>query len=202
MKGYYQGMDTTTFRAVGRGPRLALSGVALLFSVVVGCAVNEGNGAQQPRSPGAGEQAGAAGSQARTPQGVLTGGAALGDWTTDAPGVRRRITTADLPQPFDTKSVDNDARLVPRPEGAWPKAPAGFKAEEFATGLTGPRLVRVAPNGDIFIAESRAHQIRVLRAGAGKGKAESMEVFAAAATGRATWSSRKTARGCSSRSAR
>ncbi len=175
MKGYYQVMNRTSYLSGGRGPRLALSGVALLFVIVVGCAVNDDTGAQQQTR--AVEQSGAASSQAR-PQGVLTGKAALGDWTTDAPGVRRRITTADLPRPFDTKSVDNGPRLVPRPEGAWPKAPAGFKVEEFATGLIGPRLVRVAPNGDIFVAESRAHQIRVLRAGDGKGKAESMEVFA------------------------
>src|SRR5215207_3168307 len=144
-------MSRTTLLSAGSGPRLALSGVALLFFVVVGCAGNEGTDARQQQQPranaGAVEQAGAAGSQAK-PQGVLTGKSALGDWTTDAPGVRRRVTTADLPQPFDTKSVDNDARLVPRPEGAWPKAPAGFKVEEFAAGLTGPRLVRVAPNGD------------------------------------------------------
>src|SRR3712207_6245368 len=36
---------------------------------------------------------------------VLTGARALGDWTTDAPGVRRRLTVADLPQPYDTPSV-------------------------------------------------------------------------------------------------
>ena len=33
---------------------------------------------------------------------VLTGEGALGDWTTDAPGVRRRITVADLPRPYAT----------------------------------------------------------------------------------------------------
>jgi glucose/arabinose dehydrogenase len=106
----------------------------------------------------------------------------MGDWTTDAPGVRRRITSADLPAPFATKSVDNGPKLVTRPEGAWPKAPTGFKVEEFAAGLQNPRLIRTAPNGDIFIAESRANQVRVLRAGAGAGKAESSEVFATGLT--------------------
>ncbi|MBV8337191.1 MAG: sorbosone dehydrogenase family protein, partial [Alphaproteobacteria bacterium] len=33
-----------------------------------------------------------------------------------------------------------------------------------ATGLEGPRLLRVSPGGDIFVAESRAGRIRVLRA--------------------------------------
>src|SRR5918992_1189026 len=92
--------------------------------------------------------------------------------------VRRRITVADLPKPYATESVDNGPRLVPRPADAWPKAPAGFKVEEFAAGLENPRLLRVAPNGDIFVAESRAGRVRVLRARDGAGKAEASEVFA------------------------
>ncbi len=109
---------------------------------------------------------------------TLTGKDALGDWTTDAPGVRRRITTADLPKPYATRSVDSGSRVVPRPEGAWPKAPAGFKVEEFANQLQNPRLIRTAPNGDLFVAESRPGRVRVLRAAAGAGKAEAVEVFA------------------------
>jgi glucose/arabinose dehydrogenase len=109
---------------------------------------------------------------------VLTGQGAFGDWTTDAPGVRRRITAADLPQPYATRSVDAGSRVAPRPEGAWPKAPAGFKVEEFAAGLQNPRLIRTAPNGDLFVAESQPGRVRVLRAAAGAGKAEAVEVFA------------------------
>jgi glucose/arabinose dehydrogenase len=109
---------------------------------------------------------------------VLTGQGAFGDWTTDAPGVRRRITTADLPKPYATQSVDNGPRQVPRPANSWPKVPAGFKVEEFLTGLRNPRLIRVAPNGDIFIAESYPGVIRVLRAADGAGKPELNEVFA------------------------
>ena len=60
---------------------------------------------------------------------TLKGKDALGDWTTDAPGVPRRITVNDLPKPYDTESVDNGPRMVGQPEGAWPKAPAGFKVE-------------------------------------------------------------------------
>ncbi|HEX8553018.1 MAG TPA: sorbosone dehydrogenase family protein [Abditibacteriaceae bacterium] len=109
---------------------------------------------------------------------ILTGEAARGDWTTDAPGVRRRITTADLPAPFDTPSANNGARVVPRPEGAWPQAPAGFVVSEFATGLRNPRVVTTAPNGDVFVAESGANRVRVLRDADGDGKAETSEVFA------------------------
>src|ERR1019366_2063073 len=65
--------------------------------------------------------------------GTLTGKAAMGDWSTDAPGSRRKITVADLPKPYATRSVDNGPNQVQRPEGAWPKVPKGFKVEEFIT---------------------------------------------------------------------
>ena len=58
---------------------------------------------------------------------VLTGKDALGDWTTDAPGVRRKITVDDLATPYDTPSANNFPRVVRRPEGAWPKAPKGSR---------------------------------------------------------------------------
>jgi glucose/arabinose dehydrogenase len=115
--------------------------------------------------------------QPATPGRVLAGQGAAGDWTTDAPGVRHRITPADLPQPYATRSVDAGSRVVKRPEGAWPQAPAGFKVEEYAAGLATPRLIRTAPNGDLFVAESYVGRVRVLRGAAGK--AETSEVFAA-----------------------
>src|SRR5262245_41455854 len=59
-------------------------------------------------------------------------GAKSGDWRSDAPGTRHRITAADLPKPYATDSVDNGPKLVPRPEGALPKVPAGFRCELFA----------------------------------------------------------------------
>jgi glucose/arabinose dehydrogenase len=74
--------------------------------------------------------------------------------------------------------VDNGPRIVPRPEGAWPKAPAGFRVEEFATQLSNPRVIVAAPNGDLFVAESGPGRVRVLRDGDGDGKAEFSEIFA------------------------
>ena len=109
---------------------------------------------------------------------TLTGKDALGDWTTDAPGVRRKITVDDLATPYDTPSANNFPRVVPRPEGAWPKAPEGFEVTEFATGLTEPRVIVRAPNGDLFLAESRANRVRVFRDADGDGKPEVNEVFA------------------------
>jgi len=103
---------------------------------------------------------------------------ALGDWTTDAPGVRRLITLDDLARPFETSSSNNHPRVVKRPEGAWPKVPEGFEVTEFATGLTEPRVIVRAPNGDAFLSESRAGRIRVLRDKDGDGKPEVNQVFA------------------------
>jgi glucose/arabinose dehydrogenase len=110
---------------------------------------------------------------------TLTGKDALGDWTTDAPGVRRKVTLDDLATPYDTPSANNHPKMVPRPEGAWPQAPVGFEVTEFATGLSQPRVVVRAPNGDLFLSESRANRIRVLRDADGDGKPEASEIFAA-----------------------
>jgi glucose/arabinose dehydrogenase len=124
------------------------------------------------------QQSGAAG-PAATGERVLTGRDALGDWTTDAPGVRRKLTLDDLPPPFETPSVDNGPRrMIRRPEGVWPRAPEGFTVTEFATGLNTPRKIIAAPNGDIFVAESFAGRVRVLRDADGDGKPERNDVFA------------------------
>lgn len=109
---------------------------------------------------------------------VLKGQGALGDWTTDAPGVRRLITVADLPAPYASRSVDNGPHEVSRPSNAWPRVPAGFRVEVFAADLKNPRCIRTAPNGDLFVAESSPGRIRVLRAPDGAGRAVTSEVFA------------------------
>jgi hypothetical protein len=85
------------------------------------------------------------------------------DFRYEAPGTTRKITPKDLPQPYATQSSNNGAELVARPDNAWPVAPSGFKVELFATGLNNPRLLRTAPNGDIFLAESDPGRIRVFR---------------------------------------
>jgi glucose/arabinose dehydrogenase len=50
--------------------------------------------------------------------------------------------------------------------------------ELFAEGLSEPRIIRVAPNGDIFVAETSAGRIRVLRAADGAEKVTTSEVYA------------------------
>ena len=108
-----------------------------------------------------------------------TGAAAYGDWRSDAPGVRRKLTAADMPAPGATRSVANPSRVVARPDGALPKAPEGFAVSLFASGLDEPRVVRVAPNGDVFVAESAAGRVTVLSAADGAAKAASAATFAA-----------------------
>ena len=107
---------------------------------------------------------------------LLVGKAAFGDWRADAPLVRRKIT--ELPPPYTTRSVSNPPRVVAKPASAAPRVPPGFQVELFASNLRDPRAVRVAPNGDIFIAESEPGRIRVLRAADGAAKPDSDEVFA------------------------
>ena len=107
------------------------------------------------------------------------GAAAYGDWRSDAPGVRRKLTAADLPAPGASRSVANPSRVVARPESALPKAPEGFVVSLFASGLNQPRVVRVAPNGDVFVAESAAGRVAALSAADGAAKAASAATFAA-----------------------
>jgi glucose/arabinose dehydrogenase len=132
-----------------------------------------------------------------------TGQAAFADWTQEKPGAMRKITVADLPQPAPEQSVQNQPRIVPRPKDAWPIAPAGFKVTLYAGGDNGPslspdqqhsqqkyihppshgtfrqpRLIRTAPNGDLFVADSSAGAIVVLRGITADGYAAQVEDFA------------------------
>ena len=102
----------------------------------------------------------------------------FGDWRADAPGVRHRITVADLPAPF-VKVGAAPAKVVDAPPGALPKVPAGFVVTRFASGLQTPRAMRTAPNGDIFVAEQEAGRIRVLRAAPGAAEPSQKEIFIA-----------------------
>lgn len=109
---------------------------------------------------------------------VLTGQTAFTDAAHESPGTRRHITVADLPAPAPEQSVDNGPSVVPRPANAWPKAPAGFKVELYATDLINPRELRTAPNGDIFLAESEGGQIKIFRGVTPDGKPQQVSVFA------------------------
>ena len=129
---------------------------------------------------------------------LLTGQAAFTDWNQQTPGVRHKITVADLPAPNEAEAVSNGPRLVPKPADALPTAPPGFKVTLYAGGdsaplqraqatehmarssgtFTQPRLIRTAPNGDLFVADSGAGAILVVRGIGPDGKAQTIEKFA------------------------
>ncbi len=85
----------------------------------------------------------------------------------------------DMPSPKETASAANFSRIVARPEGALPRVPTGFRVAEFAGDFQEPRIIVTAPNGDIFVAESRGNRIRILRDADGDGTPELNEVFVA-----------------------
>jgi len=101
-----------------------------------------------------------------------------GDWQNDRPGKIHQILLDDLPPPYATVSAGNSPRTVARPPGAALAVPPGFQVKLFTTDVSGPRLLRVAPNGDIFIAETRRGRIRVLRAADGADAPSGNTIFA------------------------
>jgi glucose/arabinose dehydrogenase len=109
---------------------------------------------------------------------LLSGQAAFGDWRTDSPRVRRLIRPQDLPPPANNAQTAKFAKVVPMPAGARPKVPPGFSVEMVASGLDSPRVIRVAPNGDLFVAESKSNTVRVLRIKPGRDKPAVNQVFA------------------------
>lgn len=100
------------------------------------------------------------------------------DYRSERPGVIHKIVPADLPEPNARESVDNGPTLVPRPKGVLPQAKPGFTVQLYADDLANPRLLRAAPNGDVFLAESTAGVIRILRGVGADGRAEVNQVFA------------------------
>ena len=100
------------------------------------------------------------------------------DFRFEKPGTIRKITVQDLPAPFATQSAGNGPTIVPRPADVWPQAPKGFKVQLYATGLDNPRLIRTAPNGDVFLAETGKGRIMVFRGTTADGKPETTSIFA------------------------
>jgi glucose/arabinose dehydrogenase len=100
------------------------------------------------------------------------------DWRHASPGTNHRVDVNQLAAPFATVSTRNNSAIVPRPTDAKLAVPAGFSVQLFAEGLNGPRLLRLAPNGDLFIAETRANRVRVLRPSADGSKPAADELFA------------------------
>lgn len=74
--------------------------------------------------------------------------------------------------------IDNDPIVVLPPPDFQPRVPAGFKVSVFAAEIQQPRWLAVAPNGDVFVADSSGGQVVVLGEGPGLGQPASRAVFA------------------------
>jgi glucose/arabinose dehydrogenase len=112
-----------------------------------------------------------------TPIAIPASSAKSANWRLDAPGVIHRIAIASLPAPFATTSSRNTSSVVARPPNAMLALPPGFHIEPFATGLTGPRKMLVAPNGDVLITEMRGGRVTVLHLTPDGRRAGSTDVY-------------------------
>jgi glucose/arabinose dehydrogenase len=83
-----------------------------------------------------------------------------------------------LPPPFQSKSAGNGPSSAKPPQGFLPTVPAGFRVNVFARDFKVPRFLAVAPSGDIFVADTGAGQVLVLRDRQHTGGAQQREVFA------------------------
>lgn len=83
-----------------------------------------------------------------------------------------------LARPFHTESARRSSKVIPQPENAKLTVPKGFKVNVFAEGgFTYPRWMALAPNGDVFVADSRANSVIVLRDTNNDGKADQRWVW-------------------------
>ncbi|MEO7326449.1 MAG: PQQ-dependent sugar dehydrogenase [Dokdonella sp.] len=95
---------------------------------------------------------------------LRSGVSAFGSWHDDAPGVRRQFRASDLPDPASARSTVSASPAQRADRGAHvPSVPPGFEVELVAKGLDGPRVLRVAPNGDVFLAETGGGRVLVFR---------------------------------------
>ncbi|HWG75785.1 MAG TPA: PQQ-dependent sugar dehydrogenase [Steroidobacteraceae bacterium] len=100
------------------------------------------------------------------------------DWKKDFPGRVHHIRVAELPAPYRTESYTNFPRLVSKPAAAQLRVPKGFHVAVFSRELQGPRELRVAPNGDIFVSETQLGRIVVMRPSADGTHPQVTAVFA------------------------
>jgi glucose/arabinose dehydrogenase len=106
---------------------------------------------------------------------VLKGTKAFGDWRQDKPGLRRLISPDDLP-PISTQSI-GQATVVAGLAGSKPEVPEGFVVEQVATAVN-PRVIRTAPNGDLFVSDTMSGLVRIYRVPEGRARPSEESVFA------------------------
>lgn len=60
-----------------------------------------------------------------------------------------------LPPPYQTRSATKRSKVIGWPQGRAPKAPAGFRVNQFAANLDYPRNLVLLSNGDVLVSEAR-----------------------------------------------
>jgi glucose/arabinose dehydrogenase len=120
---------------------------------------------------------------------VITGFKAFTNTAALRPGLTRKITAQDLPQPqapgwlkgswmFVRAGASSVGKGPGRPDNAIPKAPAGFKVDIYVgSGLRNPRQIRRAPNGDMFVADTGGGSVRIFRGFTAEGKPRESSVY-------------------------
>ena len=74
-----------------------------------------------------------------------------------------------LPAPYETPSINNGPKIIPRPEGAQVKVPAGFRVEPFAEGFQRPRFMVEGPGGEVLVSDTAPNgSVFALKGGAKK----------------------------------
>ena len=107
---------------------------------------------------------------------IAAAGSALGE-PRQPVGERFEVRPDQLPKPYATPVASSPSETVDRPAGATLNLPPGFRANLFHEGLSHPRWMAVAENGDVILAETLANRVQVLRDGDGDGRAEVVETF-------------------------
>ena len=96
-----------------------------------------------------------------------------------SPLSHHEVKPADLPPPKIENEVNNGPKVIARPEGAKLTLPPGFEISTFAEGgFTRPRWMALAPNGDVFLADSMGGKVVVLRDTNKDGVADERSTFA------------------------
>jgi glucose/arabinose dehydrogenase len=75
-------------------------------------------------------------------------------------------------------STENQPVVVSLPPNFKPQVPPGFQVSVLASGFEQPRWMAVAPNGDLFIADSGAGSVEVLHSPIAPNSSAAREIFA------------------------
>lgn len=94
-----------------------------------------------------------------------------------------RISVANLPQLFASRSASKPPNVVAIPQNPTLRVPSGFVVNVFADNLEAPRWLALTPSGDVLVTETRQNRIRLLRDRNGDGVADVQKTFAGSQNG-------------------